>query len=267
MPTQQVNYPEQINYFAYSFINGLDINYSASGSISVQPGMAYVSGLNKVVFVTGAITQNIPIVSTNSSGSWQNIYLGESGGIPFIQVTGTNPATPYSGVARSKTGDSTLRYLGSVYCDTGGYLYRFGSNVHGNIWRVNWIEAVNVFPFQFANVSGTVTNPTAIVLSWIVPTPLQGIICDLMVQNVHNLVTTGDNIMSISDVPAMTVPGNANIYAESLTRMNNGAAATTNVQLAPIPVKISGSQLQYTHINLAGTNGGFFRVRGYNLQR
>lgn len=267
MPTQQINYPEQINYFAYPYITGLDINYNASGSISVQPGGAYVQGLNKVVFVTGAIVQNIPIVSTNTSGSWQNVYLGESNGVPFIQVTGTAPSTPYSGVARSKSGDNTLRYLGSVYCDTGGYLYRWNSNVYGNIWRVNWLEAITSYPFQFANVSGTVTTPTNIILSWIVPTPLQGIICDLIVQTAHNLVAGGDSVVSITDVPPVTVPSNTSLIAEVLSRMTNGSSSTTNVQLAAVPVKISGSQLQYTHLNAAGTNGAFFRARGYNLQR
>lgn len=268
MGTQLINYPEQINYFAYPYISGLDINYTTSGSLSVLSGGAYVPGLNKVVFVTGTLTQSIPIVSTNTSGSWQNIYLGENNGVPFIQVTGTAPSTPYSGVARSKTGDTTLRYLGSVYCDTGGYLYRFNSSVYGNVWRINWVENVSVFPFQFANVSGTVTAATVINVPWLVP-PTSGLVIEMVIQNVHALVAGGDSVVSVSDNSGIALPslGAQNVFAENLTRMNNGLAGSANVQIAASPVKITFNQLLYTHTNIAGTNGAFFRARGVHIQR
>jgi len=252
------------NTFQPAYIDGLNISYSTSGTISVRPGAAFIPSLNRLSYVTGTINQNIPIVSTNVSGSWQNVYLYEVAGVPTIQVTGTAPSTPYSGVAKTKTGDTSMRYLGSVYCDTGGYLYRFNSDVWGNIWKTNWLENANAFPFQFANVSGTVTTPTSINLPWIVP-PTAGLITEIAVQTVHGLVAGGDNVISISDDVSIVTPGDNSAVQESLSRYSSATAS--NIQIPALPIKITHRQLKYTHQNIAGTNGGFFRARGYSIQR
>jgi len=266
MPTQLVNLPEQINGFAPAYVDGLDIRYNASGSVSVQPGTAFVPSLGRFLTVTGAIVQNIPIVSTNTSGSWQHVYAGENNGVPYIQVTGTAPSTPYSGVARTKTGDASLRYLGSVYCDTGGYLYRWNSDVFGNVWKINWLEANSVFPFQFANVSGTVSTPTTIPVPWLVPSTF-GLVIEMMIQAVHSLTAAGANVISISDVTSIAEPNPAAVNNEVVSLQTNGTAATNNIQLSAVPVKISTNLLKYTHVNIAGTNGAIFRIRGVSVQR
>lgn len=250
-------------YTSPAHIDGLNISYVSSGTLSVQPGSAFVPSLGRMVFVTGSINVNIPLVSTTVSGSWQHVYLSEVGGVASVQVTGTAVDNPYAGVARTKSGDTSRRYIGSVYCDPNGQLYRWNSNVQGNIWRLNWLEAVNAYPFQFANVSGTVTTSTALPVPWLVP-PTNGLVIEFMVQTVHNLVTAGDNVMSISDGSDSST---SSIISEALTRMTNGAAATTNIQLASVPIKITANTLKYTHQNVAGTNGGFFRARGVNIQR
>lgn len=249
-----------------SYIDGLKISYVTSGSISVSPGSAYVRSLGRMVEATGSIIASIPINATNVSGSWLNVYMYESGGAAALEIIDTAPSDPYAGVARTKTGNDAMRYLGSLYCDAGGYLYRFNSNVQGNMWRANWLEVVNAFPFQFANVSGTVSTPTAINIPWLVP-PTLGLITEMQIQTVHNLVAAGDNVVSITDDTGITIPAASNVNAESVTRMTNGSAAATNIQIAASPLKLSGNRFLYTHANLVGTNGAFFRSRGYHIQR
>lgn len=258
---------QHANYISPSYIDGLEIKYRTSGSITVGLGSAYLDSLGRLLTVSNVITGSISPVSTTVSGSWQNVYLYDGGGgTAAIEIDTTAPSSPYAGSARTKSGDTSRRYLGSLYCDTGGYLYRFNSIAQGNVMKANWLESVNAFPFQFANVSGTVTTPTAINIPWLVPTPV-GLVHELVVQTVHNLVAAGDNVMSITDNTGITIPAASNINAESLTRMTNGSASSTNIQIAASPIKISGSQLLYTHSNVAGTNGGFFRARGYHIPR
>jgi hypothetical protein len=86
-------------------IEGLQI--SASGTtIAVGPGTAYVeSEAESVAFAGGTIA------TAPASATTYHVYLTSAGA---IERSTTAPASPYSGTARSKSGDTSRRYLGSV---------------------------------------------------------------------------------------------------------------------------------------------------------
>lgn len=266
MPTQLVNLPEQINGFANGYIDGLNINYVTSGSISVSPGTAFVPSLNRYLNVTGTITQNIPIVSTSTSGSWMNVYAFEnSGGVVNIQVTGTAPSNPYSGVARTKTGDNSMRYLGSIFCDNAGYAYRFDSNVWGNTFRFNWRESNNLFPFQFINISGSSGNPvTTSAAQHLIPP--NGVASDLYLGIVVQLVANGDATVAVGNsIPSTALVSSPATASEILNRLTSPIAA--NLLLPPVAMKISGTTMDYVFTNTAGANAMFLRMKGVYISR
>lgn len=221
-----------------SYIDGLGINYISSGSISVNPGTAYIPGLEKFVIVTGAITQNFPL--PGPTGTWQHVYLWENATIPSIQVTGAVPSNPYSGRARTKSGDSNYRYLGSLLPDNAGFIHPFVAGVVGGSIDITWKTQNSNAPFA---LPGTITTAAPVTVSIAGLIPVSGI-------------PDGIYIIGQLTVPAGTV-GAAGIGGTLLTyianpfqsgdsyfRLENQSATQETSFFPPSLIKITGNTIQ-----------------------
>ncbi len=92
-------------------ISGLIISWNSGTSISVSAGSAYIPSLAGPVVVDTPLTLS---GLTLTAATWYHVYLYDNAGTAAIEAVTTAPAAPYAGAARTKTGDATRRYLGSL---------------------------------------------------------------------------------------------------------------------------------------------------------
>jgi hypothetical protein len=254
-------------YLNQAHINGLNLNYVTSGSISVNPGSAYIPSLGRYSIVTGTITQSIPIVASNATGTWQNVYLYENSGVPSIQVTGTAVSVPYSGVARTKNGDTSMRYIGSVFCDAGGYLHRFASEIYGNVEKINWISNQNGTVFQPMPSGTSATNPTTLPIGHLIPAV--GVASEIHTNLALSLGGGNDFLAAVGETILSSSFANNFQSAEVYVRNYNASTGTSVVSFLPSsPIKISSNSIQFMTLQVLGTNAYMdIRIRGVTLQR
>jgi len=106
-----------------------------------------------------------------TAATWYHIYVYLNSGTPTIEVVTTAPATPYKGTARSKTGDTSRRYVGSWYATATNVLGYWSHNPQTGKMSVledtdqsPWLVVSNGGALTETNVS-TITPITAIGIS------------------------------------------------------------------------------------------------------
>lgn len=112
-----------------NFISGFRMKWNASNNISISEGAAYIPSLSRVVKLPSQVT--IPGI-TLPAASWAHLYLYESSGVGAIEYSSTAPSAPYSGTARTKTGDTSRRYIGSVRTIAANQVARFSHDEVSN---------------------------------------------------------------------------------------------------------------------------------------
>jgi len=249
--------------FPASYIDGLNISYLTSGSLSVSPGNAYIPFSERLLVVPGTLSASFTPTATNNSGSWQHVYLYDSSG-PTLEISTTLPASPYAGAARTKTGDTSRRYLGSVYCDAGGFLFKFTSAVHGNILKMNWLPtSPTIFPFRVL-LGGASDTPVTLPITHLIP--VVGAFNGLLAQLTVTLGASADLSAAIGDtLPPEVSSVNAGEINVRLNNANAGASAT--LFLPASEMKLTGSSLQYVTTQNAGSSTIGIRIKGVNIQR
>lgn len=118
-----------------TYISGLQLVWNSNTSISVSSGSAYIPSLSQVTVSNSLITKAGLSLAANT---WYHVYLFMSGGTADVEIVTTAPSAPYAGKARTKTGDTSRRYIGSVRTDASAairnFLHATGDKVY---WRVN----------------------------------------------------------------------------------------------------------------------------------
>lgn len=92
------------------YIDGLKMEWVSGTQIRFTSGSAYIPSLGRALTLAAAVTKT-PTLAANT---WYHAYLYSNAGTPDVEVTTTAPDTPYNGTARTKTGDTSRRYLGSA---------------------------------------------------------------------------------------------------------------------------------------------------------
>jgi hypothetical protein len=104
------------------YLDGLKLQWISANALTVSSGAAYVPSLGRVLRVPNAIAKTGLALTTSS---WYHVYLLLNGTNPDIEIVTTAPAAPYVGTARTKTSDTSRRYLGSVLTDANGAMWPF----------------------------------------------------------------------------------------------------------------------------------------------
>ncbi|ALN79515.1 hypothetical protein [Lysobacter antibioticus] len=142
------------------YIDGLRLLYVSANAVTADSGSAYIQGLARRVDVSTAIAKSSLSLSAST---WYHVYLFESAGVADIEIVTTAPAAAYNGTARSKTGDTSRRYLGSVRTDGSGNILAFTH--YGN--RIAYDAGGSGTLRPLAN--GNATSDTAVSLASYVP--------------------------------------------------------------------------------------------------
>jgi hypothetical protein len=144
------------------YIDGLQLKWVSGTALTVSSGSAYIQSTGAVLAAASDIAKS---GLSLSASTWYHVYLYSNAGTPDVEIVTTAPATAYSGTARSKTGDTSRRYVGSVLTNSTGSLWYF---IHADR-RVSygWGGAGGL-PQRVLS-GGTATTATTISISGSVP--------------------------------------------------------------------------------------------------
>ena len=142
-------------------ITGLVMSWNSGTSLTVSSGAAHIEGTGRVLAAPSTITKAGLSLSNNTT---YHVYLYSNAGTPDVEVVTTAPAAAYSGTARSKTGDTSRRYVGSVRSDGSGNMHNFLMSGLVVLYRNKQDSA----SFRLLN-GGTATTETTMSVATVVP--------------------------------------------------------------------------------------------------
>lgn len=224
-------------------IDGLKMTWVSGTALTVTTGEAYVEGNTGVV----AANSNIAKSSLSLSASTMyHVYLYLNGASPDIEIVTTAPAAAYSGSARSKTGDTSRRYIGSIITTASGSIAKFQ---HDLPCTINYDENINAAPYVVVS-GGSATSATSVSCSAVVPTTGRSAI--LMANN----NATGQYV-----------------YMSTSNAVNSLSTSFWKAFIVPVgsfrsEYRLDGAQA-FNYMYDATPSGGnaFIRVTGYTFER
>ena len=160
-------------------ITGLVMVYNSTTSIDITAGSAHIQSLGYAVSRSSTINKTIAGIAANT---WYHVYAYNNAGVLDFEFSTTAPAAAYSGTARSKTGDTSRRYIGSVRSNASSQIFKFLMEDT----RIIYLENCTATPFRVLS-NGTVhTGWTQVDFSAVVP-----ITSRMAYGNAQNLAPSG----------------------------------------------------------------------------
>ncbi|WDI91912.1 hypothetical protein [Xanthomonas campestris] len=103
------------------YIDGMIIEWVSGSSIRVTAGVCTIPGGGTLTYGAALTKAGVSL----GANTWGHIYAYLNGSTPDVEIVTASPSAPYSGRARTKAGDATRRYLGSIRTNASGSIYRF----------------------------------------------------------------------------------------------------------------------------------------------
>lgn len=147
-------------YSDKTYLSGLNLVWTSNTGFTVTSGAAYTEGLGTVI----ELAADSPQTPTLTANAWYYVYLYVNVGTPSIEVSTTAPASPYRGNARSKSGDTSRRFIGSFRTNASSQIFNF-IRVGNTVWYRCELGAA---PHRVLS-NGSNTSQTNISLSAVVP--------------------------------------------------------------------------------------------------
>lgn len=227
----------------FGYIDGLKMQWMGGNAITIASGTAYIPSLGRAVRVASAIAKTGLAMNANA---WQHVYLFvKTDGSPDIEIVATAPAAPYSGTARTKAGDTSRRYLGSLRTDASGAAYNF--LMIGN--AISWKTSINLAPFMVVE-AGQSTVVADISCAAVVP--VTAVAATLILANT---AASADAPMGTSDMSGTLTSVN---YLQYIGR---GVQSTHTMPLD------ASQRFNYVMTAAPGGGGLYARVAGYFFER
>lgn len=219
-------------------ISGLGLSWVSVSAIDILSGNAYIEDRGYRYEVPAAIS--LTGLSSLTASTLYHVYLYDNAGTPAAEVVTTAPATPYAGTARSKTGDTTRRYLGTIYVNASQQIVPFQHHVQSGL--MVYRNAGGSAPSFRVLSSGNATTETTVSCGSFCPS------------------TARDALLKISNTDAT-----ANVLVGSPEE-----AMSTTIYFASIaggvrsfmPCPMNTSQ-QVAYLNSAAASGAFIDLLGY----
>ncbi|WP_460093685.1 hypothetical protein [Pseudomonas sp. S2_B03] len=142
------------------YIEGLIPQWNSATSITVSPGTAYIPGAQEPMVAASPLTLSGLSLTANT---WYYLYLYDNAGVTAVELVTTAPAAPYSGTARTKTANTSRRFICALKTGSSGLL--------SFLWMGDTIQYMENFtdaPFRVL-LGGPATTPTTTDLSAVVP--------------------------------------------------------------------------------------------------
>lgn len=224
---------------APGYIDGLQLQWVSATALTVSSGTAYIEGLGYAYQVAS------PIAKTSlslSASTWYHVYLYDNAGTPDFELSTTVPASPYNGTARSKTGDTSRRYVGSILTNASSAITNFVQDGNEINYRTNVGGTLRILS---SGVSTTLTDVSA---SFAVPVTSKVALLRMANTATNTYFTTGTSDFSF-------------VAGTGITSVNQNG----DVHLKH-PVNSSQS-IQYIYKTTPTGGGAYIDVDGYSFER
>jgi hypothetical protein len=226
------------------YIDGLKMEWLSATSLRITTGAAYIPILDQVLDVPSAITKSSISLSASA---WHHLYLFSNAGVPDFEVSATAPAAPYSGSARTKTGDTSRRYVGSVKTDASSQIIKFLQAGNSVLYQANTALA----PLRILS-NGLATTTTVVSAAGAIP-----VTSKKMTARLVSLSATPSNNLFVANPFAFPVVSDPNFII----------AIGNNVNVY-VPIATDDSQnINYVYGVGPGATGAYVEVNGYEYER
>lgn len=161
-----------------TYIAGLTPTWTSTGGsggtrgtnadhIQVDTGAAWIPSLGYMVNVPSALRPASNASLTAST--WYYLYLYVDGANnPQVELVTTAPSAVYKGDARTKTGDTSRRYLGACRIDSGSTILNFKWIGDNRVWYLQPVGGARVLS------NGSATTETTVSCATVVPPTSHG---------------------------------------------------------------------------------------------
>jgi hypothetical protein len=152
------------------YIDGLALKWVSGTALTLSSGSAYIEGSAAVLQAASDIAKT---GLSLSASTWYHAYFYDNAGTPDFELSTTAPAAPYNGTARSKTGDTSRRYAGSVRVDSTGNIHKIRHN-----WatgEVDYLVDINNADLHILN-NGSSASDTTVSASTAAPVTARSVI-------------------------------------------------------------------------------------------
>lgn len=146
------------------YIDGLQMQWISVSSLTVSSGTCYIPSVGANVNFPSAINKAGLALSAST---FYHVYGFLNSGVPDVEIVTTAPSSAYNGVARTKTGDTTRRYIGSILTDSAGNIFPFTHAVSTSMIKYR-NGSGNIAPYRVLS-NGAATTATDVSLVGIVP--------------------------------------------------------------------------------------------------
>ncbi|HFF3031918.1 TPA: hypothetical protein ACGCGJ_000388 [Stenotrophomonas maltophilia] len=227
------------------YIDGLKMEWVSGTQIRFTSGSAYIPSLGRALAIAAAVTKSPSLAAS----TWYHAYLYSNAGTPDVEVTTTAPDTPYSGTSRTKTGDTSRRYIGSFRTDPSGTIAKFKHNVSNGYVAYLAMRDLSLN-------AGTQTTTTTISLSATIPVTSVAATLIISLDASGASLFTGNSEMPVTALASNNFLG----YTESSTQVS-----VSRMDGHPVD---SSQAISYrlSATPSAGT-GAYIRVMGYSYER
>lgn len=241
--------PNLANGITQGYIDGLKMIWVSNTAVSFSSGSAYVQSTNGIVNLPSQF--NLTGLSLTAS-IFYHAYLFLSSGVPTVELSSTAPATAYYGTARSKTGDTTRRYIGSMKTDASGNIYQFIQNG----MDINYLMDIALTPAITRILSaGVSTTVVSIAASTVMPPTSKMMHC-----NIIDVDTTASCRLGNSEMASGAgLSGTAAL-------LNIASGASREYIWSSIPTNASQA-IQYVLAGVVSGGGLYIDVVGYSYDR
>jgi len=224
------------------YIDGLQMVWNSVNSVSFTSGTAAIPSLGALLRFPLSITKS---GLSLAASTFYHAYGFSNSGAPDVEITTTAPSSPYLGSARTKTGDTSRRYLGSFLTDTSGFIHQFiqaGSLV---LYPRGGAGGGSIFRVLSAKITAA---EQAVSLSGVIPITASGVFARFFFNR-----SIGDNAMNFGPT-------------SGLPKLNN----VTSPGVAFFTVPLTPAQALYIILNNDVTDGNgaaYIDVNGYTYER
>lgn len=222
------------------FITGLKLSYTSGTAFSVSSGAAYVQSLARRLDSPSTLSKSGLSLSANA---FYHVYLFQNGGLPDVEADTAAPTAAYFGGARSKTGDTSRRYLGSFKTNASGQILPFQCDTQGIFWYSVQPSTNGLRPIS----NGKATSRSTIALSSGLPATATHAVVQVVNSDSSIFVNLGNPSQPSGGVIGVAPGG-----------FNSG-------QLIVLPTD-TNQAIDY-YYSVAPTNGVYVDIYGYAIAR
>ncbi|WWW34509.1 hypothetical protein V8017_15995 [Stenotrophomonas rhizophila] len=224
------------------YIDGLQLVWTSVNSVSFTSGTAAIPSLGALLRFPSAITKS---GLSLAASTFYHAYGFSNSGTPDVEITTTAPSSPYLGAARTKTGDTSRRYLGSFLTDTSGFIHQFIQSGNLVLYPRAGAGGGSVFRVLSAKITAA---EQAVSLSGVIPGTASGVFARFFFNR-----SVGDNAMNFAPI-------------SGLPKMSN----VTSPGVAFFTVPLTTAQTLYIQLNNDVTDGNgaaYIDVNGFTYER